>query len=137
MLTMDLPTAVTLPGTPSSVLQARRYVHKALELYTHLAEDAALAVSELVSNAIVHTRSGMAIDGRVELSVAVVDGVVRVEVRDQGTINGSKPSLRVNDNATDPGEHGNGLRLVMSVVSRWGVELLAGGGSLVWAELDI
>lgn len=137
MLTMDLPTVVTLPGTPSSVPQARRYVHEALELYTHLAADAELAVSELVSNAIAHTRSGMAIDGRVELSVAVADGMVRVEVRDQGTINGSKPSLRVNDNSTDPGEHGNGLRLVMSVVSRWGVVQLAGGGSLVWAELDI
>lgn len=137
MLTMDLPTAVTLPGTPSSVPQARRYVRKALELYAHLAYDAEVTVSELVSNAIAHTRSGLAIDGRVDLTVTVVDGAVRLEVRDQGAINGSKPSLRVNDNATDPGEHGNGLRLVMSVASRWGVELLNGGGSLVWAELDI
>ncbi|GAA3306636.1 hypothetical protein GCM10020295_63370 [Streptomyces cinereospinus] len=88
-------------------------------------DTAALVVSELVTNAILHTASDVVVcelhDG---------DGMVRIAVRDQGCAAGEpQPS---------PGrpeeEHGRGLLLVDAVSHAWGAQE-QGPGLLVWAEL--
>jgi anti-sigma regulatory factor (Ser/Thr protein kinase) len=81
-----------------------------------------LAVSELVTNAIVHGR------GQVEVVMADVDGCVRLEVLDEGTVGTSPPTVR-----TDDGEGGWGLRLVEGVSDTWGTRC-DGGRTHVWME---
>jgi anti-sigma regulatory factor (Ser/Thr protein kinase) len=81
-----------------------------------------LAVSELVTNAIVHGR------GQVEVHIADLDGCVRLEVRDEGTVGTSRPTLR-----SDGGEGGWGLRLVEGLSDTWGT-WCDGGRTHVWME---
>ena len=81
-----------------------------------------LAVSELVTNAIVHGR------GQVEVVMADVDGCVRLEVRDEGTVGAPRPTVR-----TDDGVGGWGLRLVEGLSDTWGTRC-DGGRTHVWME---
>lgn len=86
-------------------------------------DDATLAASELVSNAVLH--------GREPLSVLITlsEGVLRVEVRDGSPIS---PSFSMLDPTAMTGR---GLLLVASAADRWGVEPLD-AGKAVWFELD-
>lgn len=82
-----------------------------------------LVVSELFTNAVRHG------DGRVSVRLALLDGVVRVEVADEG---GRRPVLRVPDpTGRDPG--GWGLQLVGQLSDDWGAEV-SEGRTMVWAE---
>lgn len=76
--------SLTIPGRPQSVANARAFIARILSRLPRIDSDAAtLMTSELVTNAIRHTRSG---DGG-EVIVVVVglrDGVL-VEVTDQGS----------------------------------------------------
>ncbi|HEX2575579.1 MAG TPA: ATP-binding protein [Aquihabitans sp.] len=83
-------------------------------------DDTALMVSELATNVLVHTAS----DGAVTITTA--DDSVRVEVADQGA---GLPVLRDVD-PTRVG--GNGLRIVDSWSTEWGVDRHADGGKVVW-----
>jgi anti-sigma regulatory factor (Ser/Thr protein kinase) len=96
----------------------------------HLGEDhcetAALLVSELVTNAVIHGRT------RATLVAERPGNVLRVSVVD------ADPQM------PDPGketpedaESGRGLRIVAAVADRWGVETLPEGGKAVWFELDL
>ncbi|HLW45627.1 MAG TPA: response regulator [Acidimicrobiales bacterium] len=87
-----------------------------------IADDAAVVVSELVANALVHVRSGC------ELTVGLRGDVLRIEVVDHG---GGMPDLQ---DATLNDEHGRGLLLVSMLCTAWGTEPLDDGKS-VWAEL--
>jgi anti-sigma regulatory factor (Ser/Thr protein kinase) len=88
-----------------------------------LVDDAAIIVSELVTNAVLHAGS------QVHLSVFPHDGGVRIEVAD---VSSHLPRWSpVEDGATS----GRGLILVNQLSSRWGAERTADGGKLVWAEL--
>jgi anti-sigma regulatory factor (Ser/Thr protein kinase) len=85
-----------------------------------------LLVSELVSNAVVHSDAPPASD--IELRACLTgEGAVRVEVADQGT--GFTVIPR------DPAQltGGYGLYLVDSQAARWGVDRQ--GGTCVWFEL--
>ncbi|WP_343245867.1 ATP-binding protein [Streptomyces sp. SID5785] len=118
---------------PGSAAQARHMTR------THLSgwgacEDtcdaAALVVSELVTNAIVHTASRRI---RCELHEVSDDAGdrVRIAVRDEGRMPGvAAPAGRV----APEEEHGRGLLLVAAVSSAWGAQE-TGPGLLVWAEL--
>jgi two-component sensor histidine kinase len=87
-----------------------------------VAPDAALVVSELVTNAIRHAKTPS------QLRVRLAQGVLRVEVVDGST---AMPELR----RPDPDEPtGRGLLLVAAVSLAWGAASL-GGGKVVWAEL--
>jgi PAS domain S-box-containing protein len=116
--------AAVLPAQVRSVPRARRLVQETLSDVgaEHLRDQAALAVSELVTNAVVH--AGSAVQVRV---VAVPDGV-RVEVSDASP---HLPTLR--DYALTSGT-GRGLRLVERTVDRWGVVPDA-EGKTVWFEI--
>ncbi len=82
-------------------------------------EDAALLVSELVSNALLH---GI---GAVSLRIDAESDLVRVEVSDQGNV-AVAPS-------PTPGAHGGwGLRIVDELADDWGV---LEGSTKVWFRL--
>lgn len=83
-----------------------------------------LAVSELVTNAIVHGC------GQVEVHLADVDGCVRLEVGDEGAVGTPPPMLR-SDRSN--GEGGWGLRLVEGLSDTWGTHR-DGERTHVWME---
>jgi anti-sigma regulatory factor (Ser/Thr protein kinase) len=85
-----------------------------------------LLVSEVVSNAVLHSAAPP--DEDVGFSAAVYDGTVRVTVTDGG--DGFVPCAR------DPKriEGGYGLYLLEKAAARWGVE--GGAATSVWFELD-
>jgi len=71
-------------GCPESVGTARSWVAGFFP-DPAIAADAALMTSELVTNAIQHSASGLT-GGQVTVSVQVGDGTVRVDVTDQGAM---------------------------------------------------
>ena len=73
---------MTLPAEPASVARARRFANAAMDgaAVDHAA--VLLAVSELVSNAVMHAYPNGA--GAVELTVTQGGGWIDVSVRDQG-----------------------------------------------------
>lgn len=87
------------------------------------ADTAALLVSELVTNAIVHGQSD------VRLRVTMLESTIRVEVNDHSA---DVPQL-VASSPSEPG--GYGLPLVNSLADEWGYELVDGDGKRVWFEL--
>ncbi|MEU8624076.1 ATP-binding protein [Streptomyces sp. NPDC048669] len=116
----------TLPREPESAARARRLVRVGLAVRSldALADDGALIVSELVSNAVRHAR-------RESIRVSVDrPGVARVCV---GVVDFSKvlPVYREPDVER---EGGRGLALVGELAESWGTELLP-WGKRVWAEL--
>ncbi len=88
-------------------------------------DSAALVVSELVTNAIMHTASS-----QVVCELHDHDDVVRIAVRDEGCAPGDpRPAQQRPDE-----EHGRGLLLVDALCRAWGAQQ-HGPGLLVWAEL--
>ncbi|WP_326700719.1 ATP-binding protein [Streptomyces sp. NBC_01754] len=87
-------------------------------------DTAELLLSELVTNALIHTRNGAAV------TVTSAPGRLRVEVRDFVTRQAPAPYV---PNADD-GTHGRGLLLVRSLADSWGVTAQA-LGKVVWFEL--
>jgi anti-sigma regulatory factor (Ser/Thr protein kinase) len=89
-----------------------------------------VVVSELITNAIVHTRSGSN-GGRVRVEIEEAgDDLVGVEVTDQGAA--TVPAQRTPDC-----EGGRGLWLVGDLALHWGVRQLNAGRSVVWALMDV
>ncbi|MFH8515465.1 ATP-binding protein [Streptomyces gelaticus] len=88
------------------------------------AEVAELLLSELVTNALIHTRHGAVV------TVSMATARLRVEVRD--FMSGLPLSYVPN---ADDGTHGRGLLLVRSLADAWGVSAHA-LGKVVWFELD-
>lgn len=88
-------------------------------------DTAALVISELVTNAILHTASS-----RVVCELHDHDDTVRIAVRDEGCAPGEPhPSPQQPEE-----EHGRGLLLVDALCLSWGAQEY-GPGLLVWAEL--
>jgi anti-sigma regulatory factor (Ser/Thr protein kinase) len=112
--------AVVLPGVPESVREARAMVRRQLTP-GDAAEAAALCVSELVTNAIAYTRSGLP-GGSFAVSVQAGPGGVVIRVRDGGAR--TRPVLADPEPAV---EHGRGLAIVAAVADEWGTEPAAAG----------
>lgn len=90
------------------------------------AEVAELLVTELVTNALVHTEQGA------EVSASLAAARLRVEVRDYAS---RRPLPYVP--TADDGTHGRGLVLVQALADAWGVDVVEPGrGKVVWFELD-
>ncbi|MBB5134659.1 anti-sigma regulatory factor (Ser/Thr protein kinase) [Thermocatellispora tengchongensis] len=87
-------------------------------------------VSELVTNATQHSRSGVAPDGRVKVVLTEVGTHVRLTVIDNGTPSGGGLRARV---PKPQDECGRGLILVEALTDRWGEEW-PGSSRIVWAE---
>jgi anti-sigma regulatory factor (Ser/Thr protein kinase) len=109
------------PGAPcASRLFVTKLLH-GLECRQSI-EDAALVVTELATNAVVHARSAFVV------SIGSSGGAVRVEVSDGSRTPPSmrRPSLRARG--------GRGLSIVDAVASTWGV-IHTSNGKIVWAQL--
>lgn len=116
----------TYPGRPDQVRNARREIARLLA-GCPAANDAVLVVSELASNAVLHSASqGDFFTVRAELHA----DYVWVETEDLGG------PWRCRQQADD---HPHGLDVVQALVGpdNWGVERTSDGGRVVWARLDL
>ena len=114
------------PGRHEQVAQARRFVGRALE-DCPVSDEAILCVSELATNALLHTASGT--NGEFEVIVQRGESWVRVAVCDKGSP--KIPTARTLDAIS---EDGRGLGLVALIAHRWG-QWGNEHGRMVWFEL--
>jgi anti-sigma regulatory factor (Ser/Thr protein kinase) len=116
---------IELPGTPSSVAQARHFAHAALEA-GGAADDSWLVtqvVSELATNAVLHAGTSFF------LNIAYDDTQIRIAVTDAKPL--ARATVRRFSNETTTGR---GLRLVQSLSRAWGVDQTV-SAKTVWCEL--
>jgi anti-sigma regulatory factor (Ser/Thr protein kinase) len=123
---VTVQTEVLLPPVPQSARRARRHVTALLEALglPALADTAALLVSEVVTNVLLHARS------EASLRVCARPGALRVEVCDSSALPVQR-RLRAAEAAT-----GRGLVLLDALAERWGTETRR-GGKVVWFELAL
>lgn len=121
-----------LPALQTSVAEARRRVRARLLEWAFppdVCDTAQLLVSELVTNAVVHTDTE-----RVECRMQAMGRRVRIEVRDRG----SQVSAPLPCWASPDDEHGRGLLLVDTMSEEWGVDSDRHGlGRVVWVTLSV
>ena len=111
---------------PTSVGAARRFVRDVLmsrRVDDDVVSTVELLTSEVVTNAIVHGRSGP------RLAVTVAPDVVRVAVGDLS------PDIPVRRLVRPDDESGRGVVIVDELASAWGVERERGGAKRVWFEV--
>jgi anti-sigma regulatory factor (Ser/Thr protein kinase) len=116
--------ALELSATADAVPAARALLRQVLDgsPLEHRLEDGELALSELVTNAVLHGRDPLAV------RLVLADGVLRAEVCDANPVS---PSFSMLDQTAVTGR---GLLLISAVSDRWGVEP-SPAGKLVWFEL--
>ncbi|MBX6168222.1 MAG: ATP-binding protein [Thermobispora bispora] len=121
------------PGADRSVAAAREWARGLLagQVSASVLDDV-LLLSEVVTNAVAHTDSGRAADGRVVVWLVRTPTAVHVEVVDGGSAT-STPAMRVPD-ADDDG--GRGLWLVDLLAAAWGAHQDDAGGS-VWFRVAV
>ncbi len=109
----------------SGPADARRFVTESLTAWGlgDLADDAAIVITELATNAVLHARS--------DFTVTVTrrgEAGARVAVRDASTL----PPIPRRPAPLDGS--GRGLGMIEAIAVLWGVDLLP-GGKVVWADL--
>ncbi|MET8827250.1 SpoIIE family protein phosphatase [Streptomyces sp. NPDC004610] len=117
----------TVWRVPEAVRHARRFTRRTLRAWgvTDPCDSALLVVSELVTNALVHT------GGQVRLDLTLVGARLRVAVADSSPRSPVKPTS-IGWEATG----GRGLLLVEALSGTWGTVPVS-GGKQVWSELPI
>jgi MEDS: MEthanogen/methylotroph, DcmR Sensory domain len=132
---LDVPAARDVQGavrtfafSPDAPAAARHFAAGEMRRWatadtTELADDAALVVTELAANAIVHARSGFT------LALWAHRDVLRISVRDRS------PLPRPEDGPALPPAPLHGLGAVDALAKRWGVEPLGTAGKTVWVDL--
>ncbi|MFD5459109.1 ATP-binding protein, partial [Streptomyces olivaceus] len=113
---------------PEAVRHARRFARRTLRSWDvpdDTTDGVLLIVSELVTNALVHT------DGQVRLDLALIGGRLRVAVADASPRTPAKPTS-IGWEATG----GRGILLVEAMSAAWGT-LPVGGGKQVWSEIAL
>ena len=116
----------TFPATPDQVREARRFL--ASVMGEQPATDAAvLCLSELVSNAILHSNSGRP-GGTFTVRATMRMGLLRAEVEDGG--GHWRPRRR------RCCQHGRGLTIVGALATAWDVIGSGCGPRTVWFEMD-
>ncbi|MFJ5832603.1 ATP-binding protein [Streptomyces sp. NPDC093089] len=120
--------AFELPARTASVARARRLAEERLILWgcgPEIRDTVALVVSELVTNAVVHTASD-----RVICELREGEDTLRIAVRDEG----GPADPRIRDCGED--ERGRGLLIVDALCTAWGADRTGHGtAQIVWAEL--
>ncbi|MFD6548362.1 SpoIIE family protein phosphatase [Streptomyces sp. NPDC058398] len=140
----DLVSRTSLPGTPLAPAAARRFLRDTLLSWTEpalpgseiiddrLTGDAAVVVSELVTNAVVHAGTDVELLCRLECPADGPPGPLVVEVSDQ------HPSRAIREDGAEPAygtpEYGRGLRLVSALSEAWGITYRP-GVKTVWSRL--
>ncbi len=111
----------TFAFSPDAPAAARHFTMAALGAWggADLAGDAALVVTELAANAIVHAHSAFTV------VLSAPDDLLRISVRDAAPLRGNelRPAAL------------HGLGAVDAMASRWGVEPLGAAGKTVWVDL--
>jgi anti-sigma regulatory factor (Ser/Thr protein kinase) len=102
---------------------ARRLVADLEPVGAELRRDLSIVVSELVANAVRHTR--LVPEGTIRVVIRATPDRARVEVHDPGQ--GFDPTPR------DPGRGGLGLGIVAAMAVEWGIEDV--GHTVVWCTL--
>lgn len=111
---------------PHEARQAARRVLEQWSLPSAVVEDTVLAVSELVTNAVLHARSPSIL----ELELGQTRDWLRFSVADASRV----PPLARLAGTTDEG--GRGLAILAALSDRWGIEQY-GPGKRVWCEVDL
>jgi anti-sigma regulatory factor (Ser/Thr protein kinase) len=123
--------SLTIPGRPEEVSGVRAFITRTLAAASRRrrvdSDAATLLTSELVTNAILHTMSGMD-DGTVTIVVVNVPDGVLIEVIDDGSA--GTPVVKGDLFAPD----GHGLYLVQQLAAQWGY-LRDPAGTTVWFHL--
>ena len=111
---------------PTSVGAARRFVRDVLmsrQVADRVVDTVELLTSEVVTNAIVHGKSGP------RLAVTIDETVVRVAVQDRSPAMPERRLAHVDDLS------GRGVVIVEEMASAWGVERERNGAKRVWFEV--
>ncbi|MBB2909028.1 anti-sigma regulatory factor (Ser/Thr protein kinase) [Streptosporangium becharense] len=118
------------PATPCTVAAVRAWARHLLAGRTPgpVLDDVTLLLSEVVTNAVVHSDSGRTPGGSVTVCLGLGGGMVHAEVIDDGSP-GSIPFLRATGADS---ESGRGLHLVEAIAARWGAHHGVGTGNAVW-----
>ncbi|MEV5551309.1 SpoIIE family protein phosphatase [Streptomyces sp. NPDC052309] len=128
MAVRPLRESWTVWRVPEAVGHARRFTRRTLRTWGVPQDDldaVLLVVSELVTNALVHT------DGKVRLDLTLVNGRLRVAVADASPRTPVKPA-GIGWEATG----GRGILLVEAMSAAWGA-LPVSGGKQVWSEIPL
>ncbi len=120
--------SVTLAGRAERARAARAFVSEVLGPGHPCGDAAILLVSEIFSNSVRHSGSGVP-GGMVTVAVTAGGDVVRVEVTDR-----SGPGVPQLHPAGFDAEGGRGLGLVAGLAERWGWRR-RGGRTVTWFEL--
>jgi serine/threonine-protein kinase RsbW len=129
---MTVLGSVVLPGIDPAAATVRRFARAAVGPAFPSLYELTVVASELFSNAVRHSRSGRGTGpdgvGQVTVTLLTGDGVLRLEMADQG--GNGLPRLRTPE---DGGENGRGLHVVEALTLGWGAH---GDGTrtVVWAE---
>jgi len=119
-----------LPGTPESVSAARQIARELLGDDHPAMDTTMLLISELVTNAVQHSRSGEP-GGRVAVVLCSGPAGILIQVSDDG--GPSEP--RVSAMSADDPEHGYGLLLVDALADRWG-SICSPEGRVTWCRIS-
>ncbi|MFF8911798.1 SpoIIE family protein phosphatase [Streptomyces sp. NPDC015032] len=155
------PVARTsLPGNLLAPSAGRRFVEAALTEWTglglptavgfseRLADDAAVVVSELVTNAVVHAGTNVELLCRLEEATEDDVAALVLEVSDHHPARAVRSERRegggpadaaeggVPTGSVDPADYGRGLQLVGTLSERWGITYRT-GLKTVWARLPV
>ncbi len=120
--------SLMLLGRPEYVREARRFVARTIGADHPRADTALLLTSELVTNAVTHSKSRLP-GGTIELVVAARTAGLLISVTDNGS-DATVPTTGINPG----GENGNGLLLVESLADAWGY-LRDPARTVVWFRL--
>ncbi|WP_406376960.1 SpoIIE family protein phosphatase [Streptomyces sp. NBC_00647] len=127
MAVLPLRESWTVWRVPEAVRHARRYTRRALRAWgvSAYVDPALLIVSELVTNALVHT------DGQVRLDLTLINHRLRIAVADNSPRTPIKPTS-IGWEATG----GRGILLVEAMSATWGTVPVS-GGKQVWSEIAL
>jgi anti-sigma regulatory factor (Ser/Thr protein kinase) len=114
------------PAAVASVSAARHWARQVLSGWDLDASDTELALSEMITNAVVHGSGG------VQADLSRLSGCVRLEVHDQG-----RAGPIVHHHAAHDQQSGRGLELISRVATKWGWSKRVSGGTTVWALVPI
>ncbi|MHB1988186.1 MAG: response regulator [Acidimicrobiales bacterium] len=119
-----LATKRALGADASAPREARRFVAELLNKWScaDKLDVIQLALSELVTNAVIHAQSGP------EIAVRLLDGCIRIEVSD------NDPKLPERSAPSPLQSSGRGMHILDACATRWGVEPRS-AGKIVWFEV--
>jgi CheY-like chemotaxis protein/anti-sigma regulatory factor (Ser/Thr protein kinase) len=122
--TTDRHETAQFDGDVRTVPLARDFVRRCLVEWgsSRVLEEAALVVTELAGNAVVHARSAY------EVRLSRTDGVIRIEVAD------SDPGTPEPQPFSAVAESGRGIVIVSALSASWGIDAQP-RGKITWAEL--